>query len=144
MSQLLLMCWIAGRRVAVPALRVRSVIDVDTIIPIPRSPDHVVGLTALRSQVLTVIDCRSSLGFGPAGEISGMRAAVVEQEGHAYALLLEDASDVEEAETEPEILPGGFGEIWNRVAEGMVETATGPALVVAIEKLIAGPMKAAA
>ncbi|HSP24048.1 MAG TPA: chemotaxis protein CheW [Saliniramus sp.] len=138
MTQALLLCLIAERRVAFPAVKVRSVIEIERITPIPRTPPHIAGLTALRSQALTVIDCRVALGFESHGNPVGSRAAVVDHEGHAYALVVDEAFDVVDALGEPESVPGGFGEIWGDAAIGMVETPSGPTLLIALETLIAG------
>ena len=64
MSELLLVVVIAGERVALPAAAVESVVELDTLIPVPRAAPHVAGLSALRSRVLTVIDCMRSLELG--------------------------------------------------------------------------------
>lgn len=63
-GDLLVIAQIAGRRCALSALDVKSVIEIGTITPIPRAPVWIAGITALRSQALTVIDCRRALGFG--------------------------------------------------------------------------------
>lgn len=144
MTQLLLMCLIAGRRAAIPTDRVLSVIEIEKVTPIPATPDFIVGLTALRSQALTVIDCRVSLGFPPSERVAGSRAAVIEQEGHRYALVVDEAFDVAEALTQPVPVPGGFGEGWRDAASGMIETESGPALLVNVEQLILGPRHAEA
>ena len=144
MNELLLMCTIAGRRAAIPAIEVQSVIEVENITPIPGTPDFILGLTALRSQALTVIDCSLALGLDQTSEDSDRRAAVVEIEGHLYALLVEEAHDVGEARSEPVAVPGGFGEGWQRAARGMVETDGGPTLLVDIGQLISGPLREAA
>ena len=144
MNELLLMCTIAGRRAAIPAIEVQSVIEVEDITPIPGTPDFILGLTALRSQALTVIDCSLALGLEQTSEDSDRRAAVVEIEGHLYALLVEEAHDVGEARSEPVAVPGGFGEGWQRAARGMVETDGGPTLLVDIGQLISGPLREAA
>ena len=144
MNELLLMCTIAGRRAAIPAIEVQSVIEVENITPIPGTPDFILGLTALRSQALTVIDCSLALGLEQTSEDSDRRAAVVEIEGHLYALLVEEAHDVGEARSEPVAVPGGFGEGWQRAARGMVETDGGPTLLVDIGQLISGPLREAA
>lgn len=144
MNDLLLICLIAGRRAAISATRVLSVIEVEAITPIPRTPEFIVGVTALRSQALTVIDCRVSLGFPSSKSVVGSRAAVVEHEGHRYALVVDEAFDVALAQSDPVTVPGGFGAGWARAATGMVETETGPALLVDVEQLIAGPQRAAA
>ena len=43
MNELLLMCMIAGRRAAIPAIRVQSVIEIDEITPIPGAPSSSAG-----------------------------------------------------------------------------------------------------
>ncbi|MXO47390.1 chemotaxis protein CheW [Erythrobacter vulgaris] len=144
MNELLLMCTIAGRRAAIPAIEVQSVIEVEAITPIPGTADFILGLTALRSQALTVIDCALALGVEAPSASLDNRAAVVEVEGHLYALLVEEAHDVGEARSEPVAVPGGFGEGWQRAAKGMVETDGGPTLLVEIASLICGPMREAA
>jgi purine-binding chemotaxis protein CheW len=47
---------VAGRRLAVPAARVREVSAVSTVTPIPTAPPPVVGLTQLRGQIIAVLD----------------------------------------------------------------------------------------
>lgn len=141
MDELLVMTVIAGRRAAFRAVEVQAVIETEVIHPVPRAPDFIAGLTALRSQSLTVIDCRRSLGL--AGDTAAdSRAAVVEVGGHPYALLVDAVEDVVEARSLPRPVPGGFGEAWARVAVGMVETDGEPALLVDIAKMVAGPDQA--
>ena len=144
MNQLLLMCLVAGRRAAIPANRVQSVIEIDEITPIPGTPGFIRGLTALRSQALTVIDCPVALGLEPSDAVEDQRAAVVDVAGHLYALLVDEAYDVGEAQSEPVAVPGGFGQGWQRAATGMVETDGGPALLIDIEALVSGPLANAA
>ena len=141
MSELLLMCMIAGRRTAFPAVEVQSVIEIDMITPSPGAPDFIAGLTALRSQVLTVIDSPRALGLGTSSHAPGGRAAVVEVDGHPYALLVDDAFDVVPQRSDPVAVPGGFGTGWQGAATGMVETDDGPALLIDIAALVNGPAK---
>lgn len=140
MNDLLLLCVIAGRRAAIPAVRVQSVIEIDEITPIPGVHSFIRGLTALRSQALTVIDCSAALGFDCQAASPEQRAAVVDVEGHLYALLVDAAYDVGEARSEPIEVPGGFGAGWQAAARGMVETDTGPTLLIDVETLVAGPV----
>lgn len=139
MSGLLVLAEIAGRRCAFRAEDVQSVIDVGEITPVPRAPDFVLGLAALRSQALTVIDCRSAIGQDAAAFPTDQRAAVVRVEGHSYALRLDRIDDVASARGNANAVAGGFGPQWNRVAHGMVETDRGAALLLDIAALIAGP-----
>jgi purine-binding chemotaxis protein CheW len=139
MSELLLIVTIAGQRVALPADAVESVVELDTLIAVPRAAPHIAGLSALRSRVLTVIDCRRSLELGVTESVGGVReAAVVELDGHHYALLVDLVEDVVEAKSEPAPVRAAMGPGWERVSSGMVETEAGPLLVVNIAALIAG------
>jgi purine-binding chemotaxis protein CheW len=140
LSELLLVVTIADERVALPSAAVESVVELDTLIPVPRAAPHVAGLSALRSRVLTVIDCRRSLELGETDCSDGIReAAVVELEGHHYALLVDLVEDVIEALSEPVPVRAAMGAGWERAALGMVETEDGPLLVVDVAALVAGP-----
>ena len=140
MNELLLIVTISGSRVALPAAAVESVVELDTLIPVPRAAPHVAGLSALRSRVLTVIDTLRSLELGKIECTEGIReAAVVELDGHHYALIVDVVEDVVEAMSEPAPIRAAMGGGWERVSKGMVETEEGPLLLVDIDALIAGP-----
>lgn len=139
MNELLLIVTIAGQRVALPADAVESVVELDTLIPVPRAAPHIAGLSALRSRVLTVIDCMRSLELGATESVAEVReAAVVELDGHHYALLVDLVEDVVAALSDPSPVRAAMGPGWERVSSGMVETEAGPLLVVNIAALIAG------
>src|SRR3954462_6814 len=139
MSELLLIVTIAGERIALPASAVESVAELDTLIPVPRAAPHVAGLSALRSRVLTVIDCQRSLELGDTDCSDGIReAAVVELDGHHYALIVDLVEDVVEAQSDPVPVRAAMEKGWERVATGMVETESGPLLLVDVAALIAG------
>ena len=145
MNELLLVVAIAGERVALPASSVESVVELDTLSPVPRAAPHVAGLSALRSRVLTVIDCRRSLELGSSDCSNGIReAAVVELDGHHYAFIVDLVEDVVEALSDPLPVRAAMGPGWERVSQGMVETENGPLLLVDVAALIAGADKAAA
>lgn len=139
MNDLLVMAQIASRRCAFNAHDVKSVIELGAITPVPRTADFITGITAMRSQTLTVIDCRHALGYSDTAWPTDHRAAVVAHMGHTYALRLDAIEDITTALSEPDIVPGGFGQEWTRIAKGMIETSIGPALLVNIPALIAGP-----
>ena len=139
MNDLLVMAQIAGRRCAFKAHDVQSVIELGTITPVPRTPNFIAGITALRSQALTVIDCRLALGFNASDWETDARAAAVAVGGHSYALMVDVIEDVTTSSSELGEVSGGFGPEWSRVAKGMIETGIGPALMINLEALIAGP-----
>ena len=128
MSNLLLIVTIAGERVALPAEVVESVVELDTLIQVPRAAPHVAGLSALRSRVLTVIDCMRSLELGVTDCF----------DGHVYALIVDLVEDVVEALSEPQPVRAAMGPGWERVSLGMVETEQGPMLLIDVAALVAG------
>ena len=144
MSEMLLIAELAGTRIALPATDIRSVIEIDALAPVPHAPSHVAGLTAVRSQALTVIDSRASLGLAPWQHRSGDCAAVIVRDGHLYALLLDRIDDVRASRSAPVPVPGGYGAQWHGAALGMVELDDGPALLVDANALISGKIRAAA
>ena len=145
MAELLLVVTIGGELVALPAAAVESVVELDAHIPVPRAPAHVAGLSALRSRVLTVIDCMRSLELGATDCSDGIyEAAVVELDGHHYALIVDLVEDVVEAMSEPVTLRAAMGEGWERVSKGMVETEQGPLLLVDIGAIVSGAERQAA
>lgn len=139
-GELLLIVAIAGQRVVLRAAEVRSVIEIEALTPVPRAAAHVAGLAALRSRVLTAIDCRRALELPAADDPGGgTPAAVVEHEGHGYALLVDAVEDVTEALSAPLPVRARLAAGWRRVSPGMVETAQGPLLLVEVGALVAGP-----
>ncbi len=138
-GELLVVARIAGRACALSALDVKSVIEIGTVTPIPRAPVWIAGITALRSQALTVIDCRRAIGLPESEWPTDHRAIVVAEGGHSYALLVDAIDDITTGASEAGQVPGGFGPEWSRIATGMVETMAGPALLVDLGALLAGP-----
>lgn len=145
MTELLLIVTIAGQRVALPASAVESVVELDALIPVPRAGAHVAGLSALRSRVLTVIDCMRSLELGSSPTSSDiLEAAVVEVDGHHYALIVDSVEDVVEAASDPSPVRAAMGPGWERASIGMIETEEGPLLLIDVATLVAGSAEAKA
>lgn len=140
MNDLMVMVRIAGRHCALPAHEVSAIIEVGTVTSVPRSPDFIAGIAALRSQALTVVDCRLAIGFEVSSWPTDTRAAVVKIDGHTFALVVDAIEDITTRVTEPEHVTGGFGSNWARVATGMIETTLGPALLLDLQTLIEGPI----
>ncbi|MEL6528689.1 MAG: chemotaxis protein CheW [Pseudomonadota bacterium] len=139
MNDLLVMIKIAGRRCALHARDVKSVIEVGEVTPVPGTPNFIAGMTALRSQALTVVDCRRALGLEQVTWSTDERAAVIAVDGHSYALVVDEIEDITSGASEAQQVTGGFGDEWSRIATGMIETALGPALLVDLKALISGP-----
>lgn len=129
--------------VALPATEIGSVVEVDQIAAVPRVPDHVAGLFALRSRVLTVIDTRASLELGAIERTEVMTAVIVECEGHSYALLVDEVEDVIEAGN-PEPCPALLATSWRRAAKGTIRHGEDAILLIDPAIVVAGPESLAA
>jgi purine-binding chemotaxis protein CheW len=62
----------------------------------------------------------------------------VELDGHHYALIVDQVEDVVEAQSEPAPMRAAMGAGWERASLGMVETETGPLLLLDVAALLAG------
>ena len=145
MTDLVLVFTLAGRRAALRTTDLYSVVEIDHVTEIPRAPGYVLGLSALRSITLTVIDAAAAIGIAaPQIPESGARAAIVDHAGHRFALVVDEIDDVAELLSQPAPVPGEAGPGWQRVSEGLVETARGPALLISLAALLAGPTAIAA
>jgi purine-binding chemotaxis protein CheW len=143
MSELLLIVTLAGEQIAVLASEVESVVEIEGLSPVPRAAGHVAGLAALRSRVLTVIDCMASLDSGHRLE-NPRDAIVVVSDGHPYALLVDRVEDVVEASGEMAPVPASLAAGWAHVASGYVPAEGRLFLLVDVHALIAGPAAEAA
>ena len=144
MTELLLIVTLAGERITIPAADVESVVELEALIPVPQAAPHVAGLAALRSRVLTVIDCFASLELKPCDKVGAMEAIIVEADGHPYALLVDSVEDVIEVSGEVRPVRTSLKGGWRRVARGMVEVGGDLLLLVDTDALLAGPAAQAA
>ncbi len=144
MNDLLLIVNIAGERVAIAASDVESVVELEGLTPVPRAARHVAGLSALRSRVLTVIDCFASLEMGKAPSKPLQEAIVVQTDGHPYALIVDSVEDVVETNGEIKPVRTSLAGGWRRVARGMVEAEGDLLLLIDTQALLAGPAAQAA
>ncbi len=145
MTDLVLVFTVEGRRAALRASDVQSVVELGSLVPVPLAPAHVLGLSALRSSTITVIDAAGALGLAPGPRPApGTRVVIVDHAGHRYALAVGEIDDVAEMVGAPLAVPGEAGAGWQSASEGLVETARGPALVLSLEALLSGQAALAA
>ena len=144
MAELLLIVRLGGERIALPAAEVESVVEIDALTPVPGAAGHVAGLAALRSRVLTVIDCLASLDPSRRLPADAREAVMAVVDGHPYALLVEAVEDVVEASGERQPAAASLAGGWRRIGRAMVEADGDLLLLVDIEALIAGPAREAA
>jgi purine-binding chemotaxis protein CheW len=144
MAELLLIVRLGGERIALPAADVDSVVEIDALTPVPGAAGHVAGLAALRSRVLTVIDCLASLDPSRRLEAGRTEAVMAVLDGHPYALLVEAVEDVVEADGERQPACPSLAGGWRRIGRATVEAEGDLLLLADIEALVAGPAREAA
>ena len=144
MAELLLIVRLGGERVALPAAEVESVVEIETLTPVPGATGHVAGLAALRSRVLTVIDCLASLDPSRRLAEGQSEAVMAVIDGHPYALLVEAVEDVVEAQGERQAPAGSLSGGWRRIGRATVEAEGDLLLLADVEALVAGPGREAA
>ena len=102
-----------GQRFALPTAIVQEAVTVGEIVPIPRSPDVLVGVTNLRGTLLPVFDFDSALGVQ--SEVLPQRSTLLvirESTGQAFGFLTDRVSGVREmASTGLQTIPGENGSI---------------------------------
>ncbi|WP_029625293.1 chemotaxis protein CheW [Sphingomonas sp. PAMC 26605] len=132
---LFLIAQIAGRTVAIESDQVESVVDIGTVIPVPRADRHVRGLAALRSRVVTVLDTRAALGLEP-GSGDASRAVITIVDGHHYAVLVDALDDVAPFDLAPLAAGIVLDNGWLTVGRGIVERDGEPILAIGLAALI--------
>ncbi len=134
MSGLYVLAWIGAQRVAFDATRVEAVVDIAAVVPVPLAAAHVIGLAAIRSQVITVIDCGIATG-GQASAPTG-RAIVTTIDGHRYALRVDHVDDVVPGLVRVADDSVPLGSVWSALADGVIEVAGRFAVVLDPARLI--------
>ncbi|MDX3883367.1 MAG: chemotaxis protein CheW [Sphingomonas sp.] len=139
MEALHLIVGIAGQRVALAARHVESVVEIDSVTPVPLVVPHIAGLAALRSRVLTIVDTLAALDLGRMDLDDVMQAVIVTIDGHLYGLLVEEVEDVISLADAPSPVCAVLEPGWSRVASGMVEIDGDALLLIDLAALVAGP-----
>jgi purine-binding chemotaxis protein CheW len=94
-AQRMLVIVLAGARHAIPVERVREIVRLRPVTPVPRMPSEVRGVISLRGQVIQVIDLRRRLAL-PTAE-AGRSARIVvahDGDGQVAGLLVDAVAEV--------------------------------------------------
>jgi purine-binding chemotaxis protein CheW len=94
MQNLFLIAVIAGTEVAISSDCIESVVTVGEVINVPKSDPLVAGLFALRSRVLTLVDCQYAVSGRNEAVRKNALAVIAVITGHPYGLLVEAVKDV--------------------------------------------------
>ena len=136
MNRLMLIAVIGGQRIAFDAAAIESVVDIWHIVPAPLAPYHIIGLSSVRSRVVTVVDAAACVGLRATA--TGNRAILFEDDGDAYALRVDTILDVATVTTA--VMDGTPAQLgnWVGTADGIVDADGGFAIIVDPVRLVAG------
>jgi purine-binding chemotaxis protein CheW len=113
-SNLHVICKVAGAEYAIPASEVMEMENFSGVTPMPGAPAFVVGLVQVRSRVIPVIDARVRFGLEAITPGPDARLVVLSTAGRVVALLVDAAREVREIAPEqfaeaPGVLSGAGG-----------------------------------
>lgn len=77
----------------VPVEQVREVRDILSVMPVPGAPDHIIGVTNLRGQVIPVMDLRRRLGIARKDK-SGESLIVIGTEKALVGVIVDSVTEV--------------------------------------------------
>ncbi len=143
MQELFLLAQIDGTEVAICSDIVESVVTVGEVVTVPGCEPVVAGLFALRSRVLTLIDCQYRVTGKRKAAERGMLAIIAGIGGHNFGLLVEKVFDVvpvEDASIHPAVkLDPRWKSMVSRLIEidGRMVMALDPAALVAVDTALA-------
>ncbi|MEO1044625.1 MAG: chemotaxis protein CheW [Pseudomonadota bacterium] len=149
MNNLYLRARLAGRDIAIPAACVESVVKISDIVPVPAVSPHIAGLFALRSRVLTIVDCAWFI-HGSKGDIADTSLAIVVTiDNHHYGLLVDAVDDILTIDSDPVAATGGVGRGWDMLGDTMLHVddaieAARSLLVLDVANAVNPPPSAAA
>jgi purine-binding chemotaxis protein CheW len=86
---------LAGAPYAVPVERVREIVRMGPVTPIPRTPEDVRGVISLRGEMIELIDLGRRLGLGPTEPSRRARIIVIKTgDGEVVGLLVDTVREV--------------------------------------------------
>ena len=143
MTKLFLIAEIAGTSIAICSDVIESVVTVGDIVEVPKCDPVIAGLFALRSRVLTLIDCQYRV-TGNRKPIAQKGVAVVAAiGGHSFGLMVDRVHDVVSVADDAIIPATKLDQKWRGLVSELVEVdnklhmVVDPQLLVAIDDRIA-------
>ena len=74
--------------------QVAEILRINTILPVPGSPDYVLGITNIRGNIVSVIDGRKRLNLQATDYTDRSRMIVIESENDVVAVVVDDVVDI--------------------------------------------------
>jgi purine-binding chemotaxis protein CheW len=101
---------LAGTPYAIPVERVREIVRLREITPMPRVPDFVLGVVALRGEIVQVVDMRLRLGLEAREATRSNRIILLHGDEERVTGVLVDAVEQVMRVSEDQVLASSSGE----------------------------------
>jgi purine-binding chemotaxis protein CheW len=144
MTQMFLIAVVAGIEVAISSDCIESVIQKGDVVAVPGTDPLVAGLIALRSRVLTLIDCQCAVTGVRSNRTEGNLAVIVSVGGHAYGLMVDAVKDVLSVSPDAVKSATKVNYRWQHVVTQMVEVEGRMVMLLSPELLLKPQLAAAA
>lgn len=100
--------WLADEKYGINVMRVREVLKVSEVAPVPGAPYFVLGIINLRGNVVTVIDTRTRFGLTPREPDDNTRIVIIEADERVVGMMVDGVAEVvntkeSEIETTPNV-----------------------------------------
>lgn len=111
---------------AIPLLMVREVISIPETTPIPKAPQHFIGIMNLRGQVISIVDLRKKLKIQPRENNKDEAVIIVDFKGVNVGIVVDSINKVLEfSENDIQSMPELEGEINGNYIQGVFKKPEG-------------------
>ena len=120
----------AGELVAFDTARIETIVRIGAVVKVPRVSPLIAGICALRSKVLTLIDCQHAVTGVPAKVQTGDLAINVTIGSQHYGLIVDRVSDIVEIENSTLLSLPVHSHQWGSICRAYVEINGQPVLII--------------
>lgn len=144
MAQLFLLAVVADTEIAISSDCIESVITIGEVVGVPKCDPLVAGLIALRSRVLTLVDCQFAVTAKRRRIDAKSLAVIVEVAGQSYALSVDKVHDVVAVETSAIKPVTKLAPQWENIVENVVEIDNRLLMIISPEMMLSWRLAIAA
>ncbi len=119
---------------AIPVERIREIVRLAVITRVPRTPDWLVGVVALRGEIVEVVDLRRRLGLAKGETTRASRIVVIHGDDDGVAGLLVDSVKGVLRVPEREVLPAQEHDF--RAVVELARTGGGFVSILEVDRLV--------
>ncbi|MGA9177009.1 MAG: chemotaxis protein CheW [Desulfobacterales bacterium] len=118
-------------------LKVQEINKLIEMTRVPQAPEYVLGILNLRGEIVTIIDLGKKLGLKSTELNNKTRNIIVNSNGEHIGLMVEQISDVIQAEWEKvEPPPANIGDVQGKYFTGVFKTADRLIGILDVEKVL--------